>query len=92
MAGPYVGLKIGCKFKVSGSGISAEVDCDNPDVDLGIRSTDFGVAFGAGVEMPMGSGLLTLGARYSMGLSDLVTDVKMKNSVISFGLGYFFGR
>jgi len=92
MAGPYVGLKIGCKFKISGSGVSAEVDCDNPDVDLGIKSTDFGVVFGAGVDMPMGSGLLSLGARYSMGLSDVITDVNMRNNVLSVGLGYFFGR
>ena len=40
----------------------------------------------------MGSGLLTLGARYSMGLSDIVQDVNTRNGVISFGAGYFFGR
>jgi hypothetical protein len=92
MAGPYVGLKVGCKIKVSGGGISGSVNCDDPSVGLDTKSTDFGLAFGAGVEVPMGGARLALGARFSMGLGDVADGYKARNSVISLGGGIFFGR
>ena len=86
MAGPYLGFKMGCKVKASWGGASAEVSCDESSVILDMGSSDLGLAFGAGVEVPMGRGMLSLGARYSKGLA------QMMNSVISLGAGYFFGR
>jgi hypothetical protein len=97
MAGPYIGIKMGCKLRASADGTSEEVDCDDPDVEGDVKSTDFGLAFGAGVEVPMGSALLSLGARYTLGLSGLnanasAGDPTVRNRVISFGVGYFFRR
>ena len=97
MAGPYIGIKMGCKLKTLGDGLTEEVNCDDPDLEADTKSTDFGLAFGAGVEVPMGSGLLSLGARYTLGLSNLVDnpsagDPTFRNGVISFGVGYFLGR
>jgi hypothetical protein len=95
MAGPYVGFKMSCKLHGEEGGVSVNLNCDDSQVGLKVRGVDFGLAFGAGVEFPMGGGTLALGARYGLGLSnvpDVTPTVNVKNSVISFGAGYFFGR
>lgn len=88
MAGPFIAFKMSCKYSGTagtglGSGSCADIDS--------FRGTDYGLALGAGVELPMGTGRLAVGGRFSMGLSEIVKDVKVKNSVISLGVGYFFG-
>jgi len=92
MAGPYVGFKLSCKLKASSGGASASVNCDDPSIGAKVKSTDFGLTFGAGVELPLGTGMLSLAGRFSMGLTDIEENYNGKNSVISIGAGYFFGR
>jgi hypothetical protein len=92
MAGPYLGFKMGCKIKVSGAGASGNTNCDDPAIALEMKGFDYGLSLGAGVDVPVGAGSLSLGARFSMGLTDVEKNSKLKNSVFSFGLGYFFGR
>jgi hypothetical protein len=93
MAGPYVGVKTGCKYSsTAGTGLGSGSCDDLTGTNEKIKGFDYGLALGAGVEVPLGSGVLQLGARFSMGLSELVKDVKVKNSIVSIGAGYFFGR
>jgi len=93
MAGPYVGFKLSCKLKASSGGVSGSVNCDDPSIGAAkMKSTDFGLTFGAGVELPLGTGMLSLAGRFSMGLTDIEEGYNGKNSVISIGAGYFFGR
>ncbi|MDR1257811.1 MAG: PorT family protein [Tannerellaceae bacterium] len=48
---------------------------------------DIGASIGAEYEMQMG---LTLGARYTIGLTDMANNVKWKNNVISLSIGWLF--
>lgn len=75
-AGPYIGFNT-----------TSEIDMDGGSVDIGddTESTDFGVGFGLGYELPMG---VFFQARYALGLSDIMTDVDAKNSAFQLSVGY----
>ena len=75
-AGPYIGFNT-----------NSEIDMDGGSVDMSddTESTDFGVGFGLGYELPMG---IFFQARYSLGLSDVITDVDAKNNVFQLSVGY----
>ena len=91
VAGPSIGFKMSCKIHGEESGVSVNLNCDDSQVGLQVKGVDFGLAAGLGVEVPMGSGRLHIFGRYSLGLSEVVQDMNVKNNVISFGAGYFFG-
>jgi hypothetical protein len=74
--GPYAGINIGCDLETQG----VSVDCD--DAGLDVKSFDFGLVGGAGVDV----GRFNLFARYQYGLADLVEDVDAKNRVLQLGL------
>jgi hypothetical protein len=79
-AGPYLGFKASAK------------DQDGTKLE-GVKSTDFGVAFGAGLDFAAGAtGVFTIDARYELGLSNTndVGDVSVKNSWLGLYLGYGF--
>ena len=81
-AGPAVGMLMSAKY-------------GDEDVKDFTKSIDFGVAFGAGVDVAMGEkGKLTFDARYTLGLANIVdeegVDDKVKNANISFMVGYSF--
>lgn len=84
-AGPSLGLEVGCDVKVEGGAVSASVDCE--EFGLETKSVDFGVMFGAGVDIPAGPGAITVDGRYNLGLSnindstdpDLAGDVKNRS-------------
>jgi hypothetical protein len=80
----------------------AEVDWDD-DGDTGtedikdfLKSSDFSVVFGGGVDFAMGEGTVTFDARYTLGLSKLPDSeldelgVDVKNKTWSFMFGYGF--
>ncbi|MEG9328807.1 Outer membrane protein beta-barrel domain-containing protein [Salinimicrobium catena] len=75
-AGPYVGFNV--KSEVEMDGVSVDVEDET-------ESTDFGVGFGLGYELPMG---VFFQARYNMGLSDIASDADAKNSVFQLSVGY----
>ncbi len=77
-AGPYLGIKASDELKVD------DQTMDNHDMKL--KSTDFGLAFG--VEGSFA--LLSVEARYTMGMSSIDEDADVKNKVISFLVGYSF--
>lgn len=87
--GPQIGFNVAAKAKgestvTSGDGsITTSYDEDIDDIE----TVDFGLNIGAGYELPMG---LNFGIRYGLGLTEIVKDSDMKNSVISLGIGYTF--
>ncbi len=89
-AGPVVGFEASCKLEGSSGGVSVSADCADQDVDT--ESTDFGVAFGGGVEVDAGGVVLLLDGRYTLGLRDIdaMNGSEAKNRVWSVmaGLGF----
>ncbi|MGH7453855.1 MAG: porin family protein [bacterium] len=66
MAGPTIGFNLSSKLELSALGISAEIDAKEIT-----KSTDFGLAFGAGVSFPAGTSSIFVEGRYSLGLADV---------------------
>lgn len=78
-AGPFIGFKASAKVE--------DVDAE------GIKSTDFGVTFGGGIDIASGAtGVFTIDARYDLGLSNIndVGEASVKTSNIAVFLGYGF--
>jgi len=91
-AGPSIAFEIGCD--VEDGGVSA--DCD--ELDLNTKSADFGLVFGAGVDIPAGGVVVTLDGRYDMGVTNVSdeaeeVDVEIKNRAweLFAGVGFPFG-
>jgi len=65
---------------------------DGSEIDLkgatGTRDVDVGAVLGAGLDYTLGSGDLLLDARYEMGLISWSEDLNIRNSTLSFMLGY----
>ena len=74
-------------------GLLMSATSDGTDIKSQLKSTDFGAAFGLGIDLPMG---LNFAARYVVGLTDLQatsTAVTVKNQVIQLSVGYkLFGN
>ena len=87
-AGPAISFLMSAKEKGEAQGVSAEVDIKDY-----IKSTDFGLIFGAGTDFLAGSGRITFDIRYEMGLSsidDVSNAADIKNSNLSLMVGYGF--
>ena len=65
---------------------------DGAEINLkgqtGTRDYDVGAIVGAGLDYTLGAGELMLDARYEMGLVSWSEDLNMRNSTLSFMLGY----
>jgi len=96
--GPALGILMSAKEKVEWAGES-----DEEDVKDAMKSTDFGLVFGAGVSIGMPHSAITIDGRYTMGLGTIAEEetyeydgyeetceCDVKNSVISFAVGYSF--
>jgi hypothetical protein len=96
-AGPAAGFKIDAK--VVGRSPGGEED-ENSAIGDAVRSVDWGLVFGAGVDIAAGDGTLTLEGRYARGLSPLAKDPERpvqtrstfdpKHGVLSLQVGYAF--
>lgn len=89
--GPQVGFNVAAKSKtkttISGTGTDLDGTTETEgDID-DVETVDFGLNIGAGYELPMG---LNFGIRYNHGLTEIIKDSDLKNSVISLGVGYTF--
>lgn len=85
--GPALGINLSAKLKVEAFGESEEEDIED------VKSTDFGVVFGGGVDFGLGQGKITFDARYTLGLTttdESEEEADMKNNVISLMVGYSF--
>lgn len=96
-AGPALGIETGCKFSGEQGGISLDFDCQELDVET--KSIDFGVFFGAGIDigfqdLPFAA---TLDVLYNLGLSDIndvagtTGSIKNRNIQILAGLAIVAG-
>ena len=64
-AGPAIAFRTTCNIKASGGGVTLEQTCS--DAGLPVKSTDFMLAFGGGMDV----GPVALQVRYDLGLSKL---------------------
>jgi hypothetical protein len=83
LVGPSFGVKVGTNSEFDGSGGTVDLDL-NP----AIRSRDFGLAVGGGIERDP----FFLEARYTFGLTDIATDIydhedTLKNRVFTAMIG-----
>jgi hypothetical protein len=95
-AGPAAGFKLDAKI------VSRTADGEestNDTVSDQLRSVDWGLVFGGGLDIAAGEGTLTLEGRYRLGLSNLGRDPEPgettsgfnpKSGVLSLQLGYAF--
>lgn len=74
-AGPYLGIKTG-----------RIADSTNYNSNV----AEFGLGAGGGLMIPVGPGNLFVEARYSVGLTNLVTQTLERNGVTSFSIGYLY--
>lgn len=89
MAGPAIG------FLLSAKASSGDEDVDIKDF---LKSTDFGLDFGAGVSIPAGNNSFFIEGRYELGLSDIGEDSdeeeddggSIKNKGIQIMAGFTF--
>jgi hypothetical protein len=79
-AGPQVGFLISA---------NAVADDEKEDIKDDFNTIDFGLAFGAGVDLPMG---LNFTLRYVLGLANIASetegDESLKNNVLQVSVGY----
>ncbi len=81
--GPYVAMKLSSKAKIEYEGESEEDDWGED-----IKTTDFGVVVGGGVDFALGSRKVTVDARYTLGLTSMYDSPDdLKNGVISLMVG-----
>lgn len=88
LAGPTVGFCLSSKKDISW-------DSQHLDIDIkeGTESIDLGLGFGAGLNVPIGSNLIFLEARYVFGLTNVnkePTDPVVKNKGIQLFTGLTF--
>lgn len=72
-AGPSLAFEVGCDVEEDGVAGSCEAE------GFDTKSADFGLVFGAGVDIPAGGVVVTLDGRYDLGVTD-ITDVEGEES------------
>lgn len=79
----YLSFEVGPQFSYL---LNAEGE-DIEDLKANLKSTDFGLAFGAGLNLPFG---LRAGARYILGFTDIsdVSEESIKNRTFQFFVGF----
>lgn len=92
-AGPVIAFESSCDVSASDTGVSFDSACEDFDEGISTKSTDFGAAFGAGVEIDLGGFFLLGDARYNLGFTDLDEDedLSAKNKGWSFQGGIGIG-
>jgi len=85
-AGPALAFKLSAKVRYEWAGLEEEEDVED------MKSTDLGLAFGAGTEFQVGrSGRLTLDLRYTLGLASVGQEGdSVKNGAVLLLVGWAF--
>ena len=86
-AGPDLGILLSANEHVEAGTQSTDVDFKN-----NISGVDFGLIFGAGISIKLGSGVLLIDGRYNLGLANINKNstVSNTNQVIGISIGYAF--
>jgi opacity protein-like surface antigen len=97
MAGPTLGFRLSAKQTgtISSVGFIEVEEKIDEDIKDNVKSTDFGLGFGAGVSFPAGNNAIFVEGRYALGLSDVNDDpedldTKIKTKGIQFMAGITF--
>ncbi len=89
--GPSFAYELSCEHDSFPDGSSDPVSCSEAGIQT--RTLDVGVAFGADVEIPLGSGHLVVDGRGIVGLGsfdDSDDDLDYRNRILSLMVGYRF--
>jgi hypothetical protein len=92
--GPSLAFELDCKAKGQAAGQDVDVACD--ELGATTNTTDYGIFFGGGIDIPAGPGAITFDVFYNLGLGDIAkedaTDPKIKvtNRNIQILAGYGF--
>lgn len=87
--GAAVAYETGCDIEAKGGGTTVSMTCKEAAQQFGDGVTEFqkvdaGVVVGGGLAFGVGSRVMTLGVRYTIGLVDTETDADSRNRVLSF--------
>lgn len=96
VAGPEVGYALNGKHKMemsltNGDKINEEIEEDIDFDEEEISRFDFGILFGAGVEVKAGPGSVILDGRYNLGLYDIDRDEEIKAEMLNRGIAVSVG-
>jgi hypothetical protein len=89
--GPSIAFELSCSYDAFPEGSSDAVDCDEAGIQT--RSTDLGVVFGGGLDIPLGAGSLIVDGRGIVGLQsidDSEADLDYRNRILALMVGYRF--
>lgn len=95
--GPAVSFKAGCTVSGSFDGTDVSIDCDDPEVDVELKSIDFGAMVGAGLDIAVSDAAsLVLQGFYNFGLTSIddssdPDSVKNRAFSILAGLSFTLG-
>lgn len=85
--GPQFSFLVNDEFDFNPNSNDGDIDFEGNPFAPDVETFEFGVAAGATLQLPIG---LFATARYNRGLTDIVEDAKVKNSVFQIGVGYKF--
>lgn len=96
-AGPEVEFKLSCTADGAILAVTGSQDCDKTGTEIKLKSTDFGVTGGAGVQFKAGNQVVRVDARYTHGLSDIndsgdSRSIKNRAFAVTVGLGWPLSR
>jgi opacity protein-like surface antigen len=96
---PYLLVGPGIAFNIAANWEETNTDIISEDLSKYIKSFDYGIIVGGGVNFPVRSHMMSLGARYELGLFSVddglgahwrEPDLDIKNNVISVVAGFAF--
>ena len=95
--GPEVEFKVSCTAEGAILAVTGSEDCDKTNGEIKLKSTDFGVTGGAGVQFKAGNQIVRIDARYTHGLSDINDtgnnrSIKNRAFAATIGLGWPLSR
>ena len=92
--GPAVGFKTGCNVSATDAGVTVDFDCDDPTVDVDLKSFEVGAMVGAGLDIGLTDSVsLVLDGLYNFGftkIDDSGVDDDVKNRAFSILAGVSF--
>ncbi len=92
--GPAVGFRTGCTFSATDAGVTVELDCDDPTINLDLKDFEVGAMVGAGLNIGLTQSIsLVLDVFYNFGITkvdDSGVDDDVKNRAFSILAGLSF--